>query len=207
MQEEKLKQILAHYVPLPAVNYCLQLWQESPFEFKLRKKRISKIGDFTCGTKRKPRITVNNNLNPHLFLMTYVHEVAHLKVHLKHGFKAEAHGAEWKHFFRQLMVPLMSPEFFPEPLLSGLLAHMQNPMASSYSDSELTRLFRTWDTDQQTAVLLSQVPEGSVFQLQGRWFTKGKLRRTRVVCNEVKSRRQYLVPADIEIGNVQLPLL
>ncbi|MBS1557535.1 MAG: transcription elongation protein SprT [Bacteroidetes bacterium] len=207
MPLEEIRQTLTHHVPPSAIDYCLSLWQESGFIFKLRKNRLSKVGDFTCGTNRRPRITVNDNLTPHLFLMTYVHEVAHLRVHIQQGYKAEAHGAEWKQTFQRLLLPLLNPVHFPEPLLSGLKAHMQNPLASSFSDPELTRLFRALDKKKQPATLLSQVPEGSIFQLQGKWFTKGKLRRTRVLCREVKSSRQYLVPADMEIGSAQLSLL
>lgn len=207
MQIEEIRQILTRHVPPLAVDYCLHLWQESEFIFKLRKNRVSKVGDFTCGTNKRPRITVNDNLAPHLFLMTYVHEVAHLRVYIQQGYKAEAHGAEWKQTFQRLLLPLLNLTHFPEPLLSGLIAHMQNPLASSFSDSELTHLFRALDKNKQSTTLLSHVPEGSIFQLQGKWFTKGKLRRTRVLCRELKSSRQYLVPADMEIGSAQLSLL
>jgi len=139
--------------------------------------------------------------------MTYVHEVAHLRTHQVHGFRAEAHGEEWKKSFQFLMEPLLHSEIFPEPVLSGLKKHMASPKASSFADSELTQLFRSLDGREKEAVLLSHIPEGSVFHLQGRWFKKGKLRRTRVLCKEVNSRRQYLVPADAVITNAQLSLL
>src|SRR6266487_1625585 len=87
-------------------------------------------------------------------------------------------------------------EIFSEPLLSGLKKHMALPKASSFADSELTQLFRSLDNKEKEAVLLSHIPEGSVFHLQGRWFKKGKLRRTRVLCKEVNTKRQYLVPVD-----------
>src|SRR5205085_12340227 len=119
------------------------------------------------------------DLHPFLFLMTYVHEVAHLRVHRKFGFKAEAHGEHWKTNFQILMAPLLTLEIFPEPLLTGLKKHMASPKASSFSDAELTHLFRLQNEREKNAVLLSQIPEGSIFNLHGRWFKKGKLKRTR----------------------------
>lgn len=165
------------------------------------------MGDFTCRSGQSPQITVNIDLHPLLFLMTYVHEVAHLRVHRSWGYKAEAHGTEWKETFQRLMAPLLTDEIFPEPLLAGLRKHMTSPKASSFSDAELTQLFRAIDERERNAVLLSQIPEGSIFHLHGRWFKKGKLRRTRVLCREVKTKRQYLVPVDVPVSNTQLALL
>lgn len=207
MPAENFKQLLQSHVPDIAISYCLQLWQKYPFQFKLRKKRISKAGDFTCKHGHVPVITINHDLPPLEFLLTYVHEVAHLQVHQQHGFRAEPHGSEWKNSFRNLLTPLLQEDIFPEPVLSSLKNHMINPMASTYSDSELTHLLRTLNPLAAHIVLLSELPEGSVFDFQGRWFRKGKKKRTRVLCMEVKTRKQYLVPADAPIGSAQLSLL
>jgi hypothetical protein len=207
MDSRRIESILEQHVPPGAVQYCKKLWEETPFALKLRNSRISKIGDFTCRSGKTPQITVNRDLHPFVFLMTFVHEVAHLRVHNVFGFKAEAHGEQWKLSFQALMAPLLIPEIYPEPLLNGLKRHMASPRASSFSDSELTGLFRSQDDREKSAVLLSQLPEGSIFHLNGRWFKKGKLRRTRVLCREVKTRRQYLVPTDMAVSNAQLALL
>jgi len=207
LQESKVQEILHKHVPQVAFDYCLRLWQQHPFDFKLRKKRISKAGDFSCHHGRVPRITVNHDLTPVEFLLTYVHEVAHHYVHQQHGFRVEAHGTEWKESFQQLLYPILYEHVFPEPVLSCLKDHMVNPKASTYSDATLTRLLRGLDPRTAKTTLLSDLPEGSIFDLHGRWFKKGKLRRTRVLCQEVKSKRQYLVPADAPVGSAQLSLL
>jgi hypothetical protein len=207
LSESKVREVLSQHVPAPAIEYCFQLWHQNPFDFRLRKKRISKAGDFTCQHGHAPRITVNHDLSVHEFLITYVHEVAHLHVHKQYGFRAEAHGGEWKRSFQQLLAPLLTADIFPEPVLAGLKDHMVSPKASTYSDSELTKLLRSIDPRIKYVTLLSDLPEGSVFDFQGRWFKKGKLKRTRVLCLEMKSKRQYLVPADAPIGNAQLTLL
>src|SRR5882672_12227408 len=108
--------LLEKHLPPSAVPYCFQLWVDRPFEFRLRKKRLSKVGDFTCHQGKSPRITINQDSPPYLFLITYVHEVAHLVVHQECGWKVNAHGREWKEIFRQLMEPLMKVDLFPPPL-------------------------------------------------------------------------------------------
>ncbi|MBY0434259.1 MAG: SprT-like domain-containing protein, partial [Cyclobacteriaceae bacterium] len=133
MSEHTLHLLLREHVPAPAVAYCLQLWQQQPFDFKLRKSRATKVGDFTCRQGKKPRITVNRDSHPFLFLITYIHEVAHLVVHQQYGWKVEAHGKIWKETFIRLLNPVMTDEIFPPALLTVLRRHMRNPKASSFS--------------------------------------------------------------------------
>ena len=208
MNASKVAEILHSHLPPTSVEYCFSLWKTSPFELKLSKSRQTKVGDFTSKrSKSHPRITLNNDLNPFLFLTTYIHEVAHLHVFLKYGHRVDPHGEEWKQTFTDLLMPLLWENVFPEEILHELRRHMVNPKASSFADTRLTEAFRLFDKNKNHAAVLSDLPEGSTFFLQGKYFKKGKLRRTRVICKELKSKRDYLVPADALVDNVQLSLL
>ena len=208
MNASKVFEILQHHVPSPSVEYCFTLWKSNPFELKLSKSRQTKVGDFTSKrSKSHPRITLNNDLNPYLFLTTYIHEVAHLHVFLCFGHRVDPHGEEWKQKFTDLLMPLLWEHVYPEEILHELRRHMINPKASSFADTKLTEAFRQFDRNKNHAAVLSELPEGSIFLLQGRYFKKGKLRRTRVLCKELKSKRDYLVPADALVNDVQLSLL
>lgn len=208
MKSSEVLTILQTHVPPSSVEYCFALWKASPFELKLTKSRQTKIGDFTSKrTRSHPRITLNRDLNPFLFLLTYIHEVAHLYVYLKFGARVDPHGEEWKTSFTELMVPVLWENVFPEEILHELRRHMVNPKASSFADTQLTNALRKFDKDAQAYVILSDIPEGSIFLFQGRYFQKGKLRRTRILCRELKSKRDYLVPADAQVSNVQFSLL
>jgi hypothetical protein len=204
LSNPSIRDHLQYHLPAAAQGYCIQLWENNPFHFHLSKKRLSKSGDFTCKHGHIPRITVNKDLHAFEFLITYIHEVAHLHVHQTYGFRAGAHGTEWKNKFQELLSPLLTEQVFPKDILDCLLKHMANPKASTYSDAELTKLLRSKDPRAAQSTLLSELPEGSVFDLNGRWFKKGKIRRTRVLCLEVKSKRQFLVPADVPVGYAQL---
>jgi hypothetical protein len=83
---------------------------------------------------------------------------------------------------------------------------MVNPKASSFADTSLTQAFRKFDKE-SNEMSLSEVPIGSVFRFQGKYYRKGKLRRTRVLCRELQSRRDYLVPDDAMVTDVQYSLL
>jgi len=208
MKAEKVYATLEKHITPAAVQYCFSLWQRSPFELKLTKTRQTKVGDFTSRrSAAHPRITLNHDLNTHLFLLTYIHEVAHLFVHLRYGSRVDPHGEEWKNSFKELLAPLMQENAFPLEILHELKRHMVNPKASSFADTNLTKVLRQYDEDQQQSVVLSEIPEGSTFSIRKRYFRKGKLRRTRFLCQEIKTRRNYLVPCDAQVTNVQLSLL
>jgi SprT protein len=206
VNQDKILSTLQQHLPAPAVEYCFNLWLKYKFVFKLRKARITKAGDFTFRSGQAPRITINSDLHPYSFLITYVHEVAHLEAHSFFGHRVEAHGDQWKKTFQQLMTPVLTDEIFPPQLLAVLKRHMANPKASSFSDSELTAVLRSFDVNKNSIILLSQIPEGSVFGLHGRWFKKGRLKRTRVMCREVNTKRDYLVPLDAPVSGAQLSL-
>jgi SprT protein len=207
MTTDKLADVLQNHVPEAARAYCFDLWIRYPFHFTLRNSRQSKVGDFICRPGHAPHITVNADLHPYLFLITYVHEVAHLVVHRMHGPNAESHGELWKNAFKELMQPLLIAAIFPNDLLRRLRMHMQDPMASSFSDADLSQALRVHDPKWSKSTLLSEIPVGSMFGLRGKWFRKGDLQRTRFVCIEVKTKRKFLVPADFVVDNAQLSLL
>lgn len=207
MESAKIRKTFEAHIPAAAVDYCYALWDKNQFIFKLKKARRSKVGDFTYRPGKVQQISINQDLNPYLFLTTYIHEVAHLKVHLQHGHRVSAHGTEWKTTFQELMTLVMDPVIFPLPLLKGLKKHMANPKASSFSDSELTALFRSYDEKIMKSILVSHLKEGSIFSLHGKWFKKGITKRTRAVCQEFKTKRLYLVPIDAEVSGAQLALL
>lgn len=208
MEPLKVYSILQGHVPPTALPYCYRLWQETPFLLKITRTRQTKVGDFT--SKRSiahPRITLNHELNEYLFVITYVHEVAHLRVHLEHGNRVDPHGVEWKTTFQTLMQPVLNQEVFPHGVLLELRRHMVTPKASSFADTDLTKVLRCYDKNAGHYATLSDIPEGSIFRFQGRFFKKGKIRRTRFLCHEVKTKRHYLVPADVLVSGVQLSLL
>jgi predicted SprT family Zn-dependent metalloprotease len=181
------------YFPEPAVAYAHRLWQYYAFDFRITKSRASKFGDYRFANNRH-KITVNGDMNPYAFLVTYLHEVAHLVAFQRHNNHIQPHGQEWKAYFRELARPVLNTDVFPENVLAALKKYLQDAKASSCSDPELFQALHQFDT-QTDKVLLANLPEGELFSLNGRAFRKGETRRTRVLCEEVKSRRKYLVHA------------
>ncbi len=183
--------IFKKYLPEAAVNYCYQLWQQHAFDFRITQSRSSKFGDYRFYNNRH-KITVNGDLNPYAFLVTYLHEVAHLITFSKHKHRVQPHGKEWKNHFREVAAPVLHTQVFPADVLQALQRYLVNPKASSCTDPVLFQALHQFDK-QTDKIVLANLAEGELFSLNGRAFRKGVTRRTRVLCEEVKSRKKYLV--------------
>lgn len=187
------KIIFTTYFPPFAVEYCFLLWKTYNFDFKITKKRQSKLGDYryTFATKEHA-ITVNANLNAFSFLVTYIHEVAHLTTQLKFGNKPEPHGNEWKSEFKLLAKPILNTQVFPPNILQVFSKYLINPKASSCADVDLMQALQQHDEPDNT-VLLTTIEVGKVFYLKGKKFKKDSINRSRSICTEVISEKKYLV--------------
>lgn len=193
MTDKNLYNLLESHLPANAVHYAYDLWAEHQFNFKVTKRRNSKYGDYRYSPRSgEHSITVNGDLNIYAFLVTYLHEVAHLVTYKTHSRVALPHGKEWKSNFRKLMLPMLSNLVFPEDILQPLAHHMKNPKATSSADHRLSAALRKYD-EQTGLVHLGEINIGAVFRLNKRIFKAESKRRTRIVCEEIKSGRKYLI--------------
>ena len=63
----------------------------------ITRQRKSILGDYRHQTaSRNHRISINGNLNSFAFLITLLHEIAHLLAFEEYGKKIASHGKEWK---------------------------------------------------------------------------------------------------------------
>lgn len=201
--ETKFLQIFEAKVPGHAAPYCLKLWKETPFHFRVSRARQSKLGDFRYRTDQLIQtITINHNLNRYQFLITYLHEVAHLRTFQKYGVRVKPHGAEWKRTFGALISPMLSDKVFPSDVLIPLKVHMKNPKASSGADFWLAKELRKYDDPGSSlpVIYLHEIGIGKAFELLGRKFVKVQPRRTRILCEEVSSGKKYLISGNAEIS-------
>jgi hypothetical protein len=194
MKVQDSKAVFYKYFPPAAVEYCFSLWTLHKFYFKITKSRASKLGDFRYDpTKSYYTITVNADLNPYSFLITYIHEVAHLLVHKKYKNTVAPHGAEWKYEFSNAAIPILNLEVFPEAVLHNFKRYLLNPKASTVGDIMLHKELRKYDSDYNKTVLLESIPNGTEFLFKKRRFVKKQLQKTKVLCTENATGRQYLI--------------
>jgi hypothetical protein len=187
------EKILAKYVPAEAAPLIARWINYFKCDFKVSRGRNTKFGDYRPPYKgENHRISVNYNLNQYAFLVTTVHEFAHLLTWNEHKGKAKPHGLEWKLNFKKMMTPFFDKEVFPPDLELAINSYLQNPAASSCSDLNLFRALKKYDKD-SAGISVELIPMLTRFQLKdGRTFKKIELVRKRYKCIEVSSGRMYL---------------
>jgi len=195
--------ILKKYLPERAVEPCLQLIRDTGVHLKIVNERVTRHGDYRRLQNGKHQITVNATLNKYRFLITLIHEIAHLIAFEKYGRRIKPHGLEWKRTFQYLMLPFIRPEIFPIQLLPLLAKHFKNPKASSSTDAHLSMALQKFDEQQRDKNYVFELPLGSVFRIyNGKLYKKGKKRVKRYECVEVATGRMYLFQPNAEVEPV-----
>ncbi|MDW8849382.1 SprT-like domain-containing protein [Flavobacterium sp. MMLR14_040] len=200
-----MNETLAKYLPEHAVKPAFELIVANQVHLKIVNERQTRHGDYRRGHTGKHEITVNASLNKYRFLMTLIHEIAHLVAFEKFGRNIKPHGDEWKFTFQRLMVPFIRPEIFPGQLLPLLARHFKNPTASSDTDTTLSLALKQYDKENDKNYVF-EIPYGSVFRIKnGKIFKKLAVRTKRFECIEISSGRTYLFNpnAEVELINIQ----
>lgn len=194
--------IFYKYIPPASLQEIVKLLDNERVSLLIKKERKTRHGDYRLMPNGKHQITVNSNLNQYKFLITLVHEIAHLKAYQKYGRQIKPHGREWKITFQRLMLPFIRPEIFPKDLISHIAAHFKNPKASSDTDINLALALKAYNpaSDQ---VYVQDIRLGEDFKLyNGRVFKRGEKRRKRIECIEKRTGRVYLFNPLAEVDKI-----
>ncbi len=203
-KKEQVTEVFKKYLPEAFVDSIVQLFITSNVRFKIVNGRRTKLGDFRAGQNgEKHQISVNGDLNPYSFLITTLHEFAHLNTYNQFQWHIQPHGEEWKNEYRKLLLPTIQTGQLPKDIENALVHSLTNTKASSCTDHQLSRVLKNYDKQKEGCVLLERLPKNSTFRLNGRQFIKGPLRRKRYVCQEVRSNKSYLVNALAEVEPIQ----
>ncbi len=186
---------LEPYLPKGALPLLEPLLNKYPLQVLVAKPRSSKFGDYRFPQKGgSHRISVNGNLNPYHFLITLIHEYAHLEAYVLYGKKINPHGEEWKETFRQNSAPFLKQNLFPNDVAQAFSRSLLKGHASSASSLELMRILKKYDFKEDSKHLhLEELAEGAHFILNQKLFRKGAKSRKRFKCEEIRSKRFYMV--------------
>ncbi|SEO11151.1 SprT-like domain-containing protein [Mucilaginibacter sp. OK283] len=201
---DKVK-VLERYLPPDAAPLIGRWIDYFKCEFKISRNRGTKFGDYRSPYAGKGhRISVNYDLNPYAFLVTTVHEFAHLHTWNEHKQKARPHGTEWKSNFKRMMQPFFEKDIFPPDVKHAIVSYLDNPAASSCSDLNLYRSLRKYDAPKEAMLTVEKVPFKALFKIKGnRIFRKEEQLRKRFKCVELKTKRVYLFSPVAEVELVE----
>lgn len=188
-------------MPERAVDAVFELIKINNVHLKIVNQRQTKHGDYRRMGNGTHTITINNSLNQYAFLITLIHEIAHLVAFEKYGRLIKPHGAEWKYTFQSLMLPFIRPEVFPETLIGIVANHFRNPKASSDTDARLSIALKAFDVGGLAdKSYIFELLEGANFRIpNGKVFKKGKKRIKRYECLDLSSGKLYLFQPNAQV--------
>ena len=192
---------LQNYLPPGTGEAVTAYLQQYKVHLTIARQRDSILGDYRHRTHHdNHRISVNGNLNSFSFLITLLHELAHLLAFEKYGNRVQAHGREWKQIYAQLLEQFLRHKIFPPDIEKELFRSLKNPAASSCAETGLLRVLRKYDKNSNGHNLVEEVADGRLFRLKdGRVFRKEEKLRKRFKCTEVKTGKIYLFSPVYEV--------
>jgi SprT protein len=192
---------LQNYLPPGTVDAVLNYLHQHKVHLTISKHRQSILGDYRHRTHhRNHRISVNGSLNPFSFLITLLHELAHLLTFEQYTNRVQAHGKEWKTIYGQLLQQFLLHKIFPVDIEKELLRSLKNPAASSCAEDGLLRVLRNYDTKGSNHRLVEEISINALFKLRdGRVFQRGDKLRKRFKCKEVATGKLYLFSPVFEV--------
>lgn len=192
---------LQHYLPDGTYDPVLSYLRQFGVHLTVARQRKSILGDYRHRTHQdNHRISVNGNLNKYAFLITLLHELAHLLTFEHFGHRVAAHGREWKDIYGKLLDQFLKHKVFPPDIELELLRSLGNPAATSCAEDGLIRALRKYDAGASNLLLVEEVQVNGIFRTaDGRIFQKGKKLRKRFQCREVATGHAYLFSPVYEV--------
>lgn len=192
---------LKTYLPEESFEDVLYYLQHYKVHLTITRERKSVLGDYRNSfADKNHRISVNGNLNKYSFLITLLHELAHLFTYERFGHRVQAHGIEWKNEFSKILAQFLLKKVFPPDIDKALLKTLQNPAASSCADVSLLRVLHRYDEKKEGIVLVEAIEDGKSFVIKGgKIFRRIERIRKRIKCVEVATGKMYLFSPVYEV--------
>jgi len=194
--------LLEQFLPEGTYKKIAFFFRDYPIHLSITHDRLTVLGDYRNPARGEKvhRISINGSLNPYSFLITLLHELAHMLTFIKYQHRVQPHGAEWKDSFGTLLSRFMGKGVFPGDVEEALQNSLNKITASTCSDPNLYRALKKYDRKKKMMRLVEDIPFNQNFQTQdGRVFQKVEKLRTRFRCKEVDTGYIYLFPAVAEV--------
>lgn len=185
------RQILSKYLHPEGIEKTFDLLRQHKTVLRISGSRSSKLGDFRPQHRDLPhRISVNHDLNPHEFLITLLHELAHMVCWANHGKRVKSHGKEWKQTFRMLYQDFYEPDVIPEDVHQAMLLFFDPKTSYRGGNEILKRTLGKYDPESEL-IAIENIPDGETFTYHKRTFRKLEKVRKRYKCICLNNKRLY----------------
>ena len=193
---EVLTRLLRERLPPSTLASVVDLLRVHPVALTITPPRKTRLGSYRPPRRgrRWHHISINNDLNPYAFLLTLLHEIAHLHVAVTVRRRVAPHGREWKTAFGELLRATVTHHPLPDDIAAAFRGMLDNPPASSCTDRTLLATISRYDRHATGSVRVDDLPQGSLFRLaSGRTFRHKRRLRTWHLCEELGTRQAFRV--------------
>ncbi|PKP18730.1 MAG: hypothetical protein CVU05_12955 [Bacteroidetes bacterium HGW-Bacteroidetes-21] len=201
-KEHYLREQLDDVMTPKQIDFVVPYFLDFPFRLKIIPKRKTYAGLCRMPRNKYEEFVISVAYNPvkAVFFIVFLHEIAHMIVHIEKGRKiSSSHGIEWSNAFRELLLQSLEKNCFYENemfILQQFFRSGKKVTNKSMSSVEMiiTDLYAT------NVIRLKDIPDQAVFTLKnGMTMKKVKKMRTRYHCIEAFTGKQYRVHLSAEV--------
>jgi len=185
---------LQKYVPPASWDYISELLSVENIHIRITRPAKTKLGSFSARRHTQYKaININGDLNQWAFLITFLHEFAHLKTWQNHANKVKGHGIEWKNYYRQLIQPLQDKNLLPADISHALHAFFNGKKTNDSTDHALVKILQKYNPHISGKIYVEEIPVGVTFTYgNNQKFVMVEKLRTRFKCKEIKTGKIFI---------------
>ncbi|MDI9357940.1 MAG: hypothetical protein QM528_03205 [Phycisphaerales bacterium] len=183
---------LNSFLPAESVDRIIAYIQYYRIHLVITKERHSILGNFRYNPQTLEfRITINGNLNHYEFLLTFLHELAHLLTYIHHPLTHLTHGKEWQSTYKELLVKFM--DIFPHDIQTALQSSLKKPAATAHAETNLLRVVQKYDVaNNPNSSTIEQLNMGDQFiTYNGVAYQIIEKKRKRFICKKVGTKKLF----------------
>jgi SprT protein len=195
---------LRQFLPEGSFEHIVHYLTDYKVKMTITQGRKSILGQFKYDNRTgQNSISVNGDLQAYNFLLTLAHEVAHCICFNKYKKTVSPHGKEWQVINGQVLNELIDANIFPDDIVKVLKKNLYSQRASC-GDLELEKVLMKYDVNQSHLSTVSQLSIGQKFLTpDGAQFLVKEKRRTRYLCIDINTKKEYLFPASYKVTTLE----
>lgn len=192
--------LLSRYVPEGTLPILKKWFGNLKIHIKITRDRTSKLGDYRKTAAGQFVITINHNLPSELFFFVLSHEMAHLFAFEKYGQNISAHGKEWKHTFREMLVETL--HLYAPDLQPHIAEYARAPKANFSASPKLKAYFYPQKME-HGEFLIDQITPGEIFIFKSERYRMQSKRRKNFLCTRVACNAAYVFRPHVKVRKVE----
>jgi SprT protein len=197
------EKILSPFLPEGAFDLVGKWLQVKDLQIKISSRKGHRLGSYQRDPAGNQKILINRNQDCYSFLITLVHEIAHMQVRMGTRKKIQPHGTEWKLTFGRLLSETAQLPSLPSDVRGMMLEMANAPMSRQYARVGSGKVLLRYNSKPEFGHLLADLSEGERFATpDGKIYTRGIKLRTRYKCRREGTSAWYLVGEAVPVRRI-----